>query len=92
MMMMMMIIPNSQNLYCAITEKLQKYTELKEELTRVWQPKTAYIWVLSTTDITPNKLHESLRQLNLRPALYILMQKAVILNTWPTVRKVLVEQ
>ena len=37
--------------------------------------------VLSTTDIIPNKLHESLKLLNLRPALYILMQKAVILST-----------
>jgi hypothetical protein len=28
-------IPNSHNLLCKITEKLQKYTDL-EELTRTW--------------------------------------------------------
>ena len=36
---------------------------------------------LSTTRITPNKLNESLRLLNLRPALYILKQKTVIFST-----------
>jgi len=31
--------------------------------------------------IIPNKLHESLKLRNLRPAVYIVMQKAVILKT-----------
>jgi hypothetical protein len=30
-------IPNSHNLLSTITEKLQKYTDLKEELIRIWQ-------------------------------------------------------
>jgi hypothetical protein len=36
--------------------------------------------VLFTTGIIRNKLHESLKLFNLRPGLYILMQKAVVLN------------
>ena len=37
-----------------------KHTDLKEELLRIWQMKTAYIipLVLSTMGIIPNKLHE----------------------------------
>ena len=79
-------IPNSHNLHNTIIEKLQKYIDLKEELIRIWQLKTAYIipLVLSTTGIIPN---ESLKLLNLRPALYIVTQKAVILNTCHIVRK-----
>jgi len=33
--------------------------------------------------IIPNKLHESLRMLNLLPALRLLLEKAFILNTCP---------
>jgi hypothetical protein len=68
----------------------------KEELMRilVWQLTTVYIipLVVSTTGISPNKLHESLKLPNLHPALYILMQKTVILNTRRIVRKFLAEQ
>jgi len=41
--------------------------------------------------IIPNQLHEGLKLLSLRPTLYVLMQKAVILNTWRIVRKFLAE-
>jgi hypothetical protein len=72
-------IPNSHSLHSTIAEKLQMYTDLKEELIRIWQLKTAYIVPqgLSTTGIIPNKLHKGLKLLNLRPVLYILVQKAV---------------
>jgi hypothetical protein len=40
----------------------------------------------------PNKLHDSSKLLHLRPALYVLMQKAIIFNTCGTVRKFLAEQ
>jgi hypothetical protein len=30
-------IPNSRNLCSTITKKLQKYTNLKEELIKIWQ-------------------------------------------------------
>jgi hypothetical protein len=56
---------------------------LKVELIRIGKLKTAYIIPLvpSTADIVATKLHESLKLLYLRPTLYILTQKAVILNT-----------
>jgi hypothetical protein len=45
--------------------------------------KTASIiqLVLPTREITPNKLHETLKLLKILPALYTQMQKAVIINT-----------
>jgi hypothetical protein len=57
---------------------------LKEELIRIWQLTTAYIiipFVIITVVERTNKLHESLKQFNLRPALYILWQKEAIINT-----------
>lgn len=47
--------------------------------------------VLSTTDIILNKLYDGVKLLNLRPSLYISMQKAVILTTCRTVRQFLAE-
>jgi hypothetical protein len=87
-------IPNSHNLHCTNIERLQKCADLKEELTRIWKLKTAYIilLVLSTGGIIPNRLYDSLKQLNLRPALCILMQKAVTLYTCRTVRNFSAEQ
>jgi len=48
--------------------------------------------VLSTTVNFPNKLHESLKRLNLRPALYILMQNSLILNACHIFSKFLAEE
>jgi hypothetical protein len=36
-------IPNSNSLESTMTKKLQKYTDLKEKLTKIWQLNTAYI-------------------------------------------------
>jgi len=71
-----------------------KYTDLKEELFRISRLKTTYVLslVLPTTGIIPNKLHERLKPLNLLPALYILIEKAVAPNTYLIVRKHLAEQ
>jgi len=70
------------------------YTDLKEESARIWQLKMVYIMPLlpPTMGIIPNKLHESLKLLDLRPGLHILMQKVVILNTCCTVKMFLAEQ
>jgi hypothetical protein len=64
-------IPSSHNLHTTITEKLWKYTDMKGELIRMWQLETACIlpFVLSTAGIIPNKLHATLKLLNLHPAL-----------------------
>jgi hypothetical protein len=35
--------PSSHNLHSTMIEKLQKYADLKEQLTRMWQLKTAHI-------------------------------------------------
>ena len=87
-------ITNSHNLHSTATLKLLKYTELKEELSRLWRLKTTYVLLLAlpTTGIIPNKLHESFKPLKLLPVLYILTQKAVALNTCLTVRTLLAKQ
>jgi len=73
-------ILSSHNLHSAITKRLQKYTDLKEELIRIWQLKTAHIIpsVLPTTCIIPNKSHKKLKLPDLHPAVYILMRRALI--------------
>jgi hypothetical protein len=35
-------IPNSHNLHCTVTEKLQKHAGLKEELIIMWQLQTVH--------------------------------------------------
>ena len=54
-------IPNGHSLYSTVTEKLQKYADLKEWLTRMRQLKTAHIIppVLSTAGIIRHKFHDS---------------------------------
>jgi hypothetical protein len=49
-------IPNSHSLHSTGTEKLQQFTDLKEELVRIWQLETACITplVLSTPGIVTN--------------------------------------
>jgi len=67
---------------------------LREEFIKICQLKTVFVipLVLSTTIIIPNKLNESLKLLNFAPALYIIMQKSVILSTYSIVKKFLAEQ
>jgi hypothetical protein len=91
---MSVAIPNSHNLHSTITKNLQKYTDLKEQLIRTWQLKTAYILqlMLPTAGIIQNKLHESLKLLILRTSVCIMIQKAVTLDTCRPVRKFLAEQ
>ena len=49
-------IPNTRNLHSTISEKLQKCTDLKEELVKTRQLNTTYVIppVLSTGGVTPN--------------------------------------
>ena len=67
---------------------------LEGGLLSIWQLNTAFVipFSLSTTGIISNKLHDSLKLLNRRPAIYIVIQKAVIINIFCMVRNVLVEQ
>jgi len=50
-------IPHSHSHHSTIIGKHQKYTDLEEELIKIWQLKAAYIipLVLSITGIIPNK-------------------------------------
>ena len=84
-------IPNCNNVHSTITEWLHKYNDLQDEFISIRQMKTACIitLVLSTTGNISNKLHEVLKLFNLRPALYILVQKAIILaGRWISSRSV----
>jgi hypothetical protein len=87
-------IPNSHSLHSTITEKLQKCTDWKEALISIRQLKSVCVipLALSTAGVTANRLHDSLKLLNLRAAMYILMQKAAILSICRTVRTSLAEQ
>jgi len=60
----------------------------------MWQLKTANMMSLvpSKMGMFPNKLYESIKLLNLRPGIYIIMQKAVTLNMCHTIRMFLTEQ
>ena len=51
------ILSSYDLLHSTITEKVQKHTDLKEELIRIRLLKTAHI-VLSATGIITNKLNE----------------------------------
>ncbi|PZC82879.1 hypothetical protein B5X24_HaOG209322 [Helicoverpa armigera] len=84
-------VPNTHNMQHTIAEKLSKYIELKDEITRLWrlQKVTIIPIVLSTTGVIPKQLHQSLQSLSLPPNTYQLLQKAVILNTCRLVRKFL---
>jgi hypothetical protein len=68
-------VPDSHSLQSAITEKLQKCADVKGGLTTKWRLKMACIipLVLSTGGIITDRLQESLKQPDLRPALYIIM-------------------
>jgi hypothetical protein len=54
-------IPNSHSLHSTVTEKLQKYADLKGGLIKIRQLKMADVipLVLSTVCIIPDKLHEN---------------------------------
>ncbi|CAK1582520.1 unnamed protein product [Parnassius mnemosyne] len=82
-------IPNTHNLQKTIGEKISKYAELKEEVTRIWRQNKVYIVpiVVSTTGVIPNHLHHSLKLIDLKDSTYIILQKAAILNTCRIVRK-----
>lgn len=84
-------IPNTHNIQTTISEKLRKYTDLKDEITRIWNMDHVSIIpiVLSSTGVIPHSLHQSLKLLDLAPQTYISLQKAAILNTCRIVRKFL---
>ncbi|KAL0812006.1 hypothetical protein ABMA28_009402 [Loxostege sticticalis] len=84
-------VPNTHNLHKTITEKIHKYTELKDEILHIWKMEKVFIvpLVLSSTGVIPRHLITALHTLDLPEYTYISMQKAAILNTCRIVRKFL---
>jgi hypothetical protein len=80
-----------------IVDKLQKSTEVNEELSRKWQSNAAACytqWILHPADRTPfpppkKKIQDSLKLPNLHSGRCILVQKAIILDTQRIIRKLL---
>lgn len=84
-------IPNTHNLQATISEKMSKYIDLKNEITRMWRLHKVSIVpiVLSSTGVIPKQLFQSLALLDLPKHTFALLQKAVVLNTCRVVRKFL---
>ncbi|XP_064074799.1 uncharacterized protein LOC135194103 [Vanessa tameamea] len=87
-------VPNTHNIKQTIADKIHKYSELKEEILRIWNLDKVYIvpLVLSSTGVIPNHLHHSIKLLQLPENAYITMQKAAILNTCRIVRRFLQDE
>lgn len=45
--------------------------------------------ILSETDVKPNKMHESIRHLEINPNIYIEMQKSIVVSTCSIARQFL---
>ena len=84
-------VPNTNNIQSTIVEKVRKYTELQDQIKRVWRMDQVTIVpiVVSTTGVIPKQLLNGLNALNLPKYTYITLQKAAILNTCRIVRKFL---
>ena len=80
-----------KNILYSITEKIKKYTELQDQIKRIWKMDRVPIVpiVVSTTGVIPKQLITSLQNLNVSKYIYITLQKAAILNTCRIVRKFL---
>jgi hypothetical protein len=77
-------IPGTTNL-----EKINKYTELGDEIRRIWNQKEVKILsiLVSATGIVPKNLFNSLKEIGLSQSVYIELQKQAILGTCHIVRK-----
>lgn len=84
-------VPNSCNLDKKHFEKVNKYKPLAEEIRQMWKQEKVLILpiILSVTGVIPNKLHDSIRILEINPNIYIEMQKSVIISTCSIVRQFL---
>lgn len=82
-------IPNSHNLTKAYNEKIRKYTNLREEIKRIWRQREVQIVpiILSATGIIPKNLFASLELLTLPRDIYTRLQKEAILGTCHLTRR-----
>ena len=84
-------VTNTHNLAKTITDKLNEYQELANEICSMWKQKAVQVIpiVISSTGVIPKSLSQSLTRLNLHRNTYIQLQKSVILGTRSTVRNFL---
>jgi len=84
-------VPNTHNLTKTITDKQNKYQELANKICAMWKQNAAQVIqiVISSTEVIPKSLSQSLKRLNLLPNTYIQMKKSVILGTSSIVRNFL---
>ena len=84
-------VPNTHNILNTVAEKKRKYTDLGDEVVRMWKLEKVHIVpvVLSATGVIPKNLHESLATLGIERQVFMALQKAVVLNTTRIVRKFL---
>lgn len=70
-------VPNTNNIQKTISEKIRKYTELQEEITRVWKMNRVTIVpiIISTTGLVPKQIFNSFAALNLSKYTYSLYRK-----------------
>jgi hypothetical protein len=76
------VVPNTHDLGKTITDKQNKYQELKNEVCTRWKQNTAQVilLVMSSTGVIPKSLSQSLKRHNTHPNKCIEMQKSVILG------------
>jgi len=69
-------VPNTHNLTKTITDKQNKYQELANEIRAMWKQNAAQVIpiVISSTEVIPKSLSQSLKRLNLHPNTYIQMK------------------
>ena len=84
-------VRNTHNLAKTITDKLNKYQELVNEIRAVYKQNAAQVIpiVISSTRVIPKSLPQNLKRLNLHPNTDIKMQKSVILGAYSIVRNFL---
>ena len=83
-------VPGDKRVELKEREKIEKYTELKREIKKIWN--MAYVGivpiVVGALGIVSNNLKDWLKQLNLKSSIELL-QKAALLGTARLLRKVL---
>jgi len=81
-------LPNTQNLAKTIIDKQNNYQELENEICAMWKQMAAQMipTVISSTGVNPKSQSQNLTRLNLNPNTYTQMQKSVILGICSIVR------
>jgi hypothetical protein len=74
------VIPKAHSFYSTINDMLQKQIHKKRANENKVPECSTHCCYLSIKHINPDKFHDSLKLLNLRPGPYILMHKEEIIN------------